>query len=115
VDSETKVAINHPVVHPFFIILSKNKLTGNDVYYGMRRIIIYFAFLLLILSGCGHGKRRLDVNVSKVNVPEVKIHRYDVDLFKVNMAHLQQGLESLKPHTGFSWILTLPILQNFLK
>ena len=63
--------------------------------------VIYFSFCLLVFTGCGHGKQRLDVDVSKVNLPEVKIHRYDLDLFRVNVAHLQQGLESLKPAYRF--------------
>jgi uncharacterized protein YjaZ len=56
---------------------------------------------MVVLSGCGHGKHRLDANVSGVNLPDVKIHRYDLDLFKVNPDHLQQGLESLKPSYRF--------------
>jgi len=67
----------------------------------MKKFIIYFVLCLLIISGCGHGKHRLDVDVTKVNLPKLKIHRYDIDLFKVNVAHLQQGLESLKPAYRF--------------
>jgi uncharacterized protein YjaZ len=58
-------------------------------------------FALMIFSGCNHEKQRVDVDVSGVSLAEVKIHRYDVDLFKVNPAHLEEGLESLKPAYRF--------------
>lgn len=62
---------------------------------------IYFVLTLVILSGCGHGKGRLDVDVSKVSLADLKVHRYDIDLFKVNPDQLQQGLEGLKPAYRF--------------
>jgi len=67
----------------------------------MRWFGIYLLLSLVMLSGCGHGRHRLDTDVSKTDLPVVKIHRYDVDLFRVNRAQLQQGLESLKPAYRF--------------
>ena len=67
----------------------------------LRSLIICVSFCWALLSGCGNGKGRLDVDVSGVEPGEVKIHRYDVDLFKVNLGQLQRGLESLKPEYRF--------------
>lgn len=67
----------------------------------MRLFVICLAMSLIIFSGCSNGIHPLDVDVSKINLPDVKIHRYDVDLFKVNPAQLRQELESLKPAYRF--------------
>lgn len=67
----------------------------------MRLFIICSALWLGILSGCGYGKHRLDVDVSAIKLDDVKIHRYDLDLFKVDPAQLRQGLEALKPGYRF--------------
>jgi uncharacterized protein YjaZ len=62
---------------------------------------IWFVLCLVILTGCGNSGRRLNVDVSGINLPEVKFHRYDVDLFNVRAGQLRQGLESLKPAYRF--------------
>jgi hypothetical protein len=67
----------------------------------MRLVLIYLSVCLIILSGCSHGKQRLDVDLSNIRLVDVKIHRYDVDLFKVKPDQLQHGLESLKPAYRF--------------
>jgi hypothetical protein len=53
--------------------------------------------LMLLLSGCGPANQRLNVDVSNIDLPVVKIHRYDLDLFNVKHDRLQEELESLKP------------------
>ncbi|MFZ4523542.1 MAG: hypothetical protein ACOYNC_17705 [Bacteroidales bacterium] len=67
----------------------------------MRISFASFAFLILILSGCGGSSGRMNPDVSRVSQPDVIIHRYDIDLFKVNPEMLQQGLERLKPGYRF--------------
>jgi hypothetical protein len=67
----------------------------------MRWAGFLFVLSLVVFSGCGHGKRRIDIDVSNVSIPAVKIHRYDIDLFKVNPDYLQRDLESLKPEYRF--------------
>ena len=62
---------------------------------------IYFTVFLMVFAGCGGKKQRLQVDVSKINLPLVQVHRYDLDLFRVNNAQLQQGLEELKPAYRF--------------
>ncbi len=62
---------------------------------------IYLALCLLVISGCGDGKQKLDVDVSSVSLPELIIHRYDVDLFKANPARMREELELLKPEYRF--------------
>jgi len=61
----------------------------------------YFVLFLVTSTGCTNGKHRLDIDVSKVPLEEVKIHRYDLDLFKIDQGHIRQGLESLKPSYRF--------------
>jgi hypothetical protein len=58
-------------------------------------------FLLYSSAGCSWHRNRLDVNVSKVSIPETRIHRYDRDLFKVSVNELQSGLKSLEPEYGY--------------
>jgi len=57
--------------------------------------------LMFLLSGCGPANQRLNVDVSKIDLPAVKIHRYDLDLFNVKHDRLQADLESLKPAYRF--------------
>ncbi|MDP1623505.1 MAG: hypothetical protein Q8M08_14325 [Bacteroidales bacterium] len=63
----------------------------------MRFFGLYFIFCIVIFSGCGHGKKRLNPDISNVKIEQVKIHRYDLDLFTVNPDQLQTNLEALKP------------------
>ena len=58
-------------------------------------------FLLYSSAGCSWHRNRLDVDVSKVSFPEIRIHRYDRDLFKVSVNELQSGLKSLEPEYGY--------------
>jgi len=55
-----------------------------------------FLILLLIVCGCGRRKN-LDVDVSKISCPPVKILRYDLDLFNANNAELGSNLIKLQP------------------
>lgn len=61
---------------------------------------IYRITLLLIilmgLGGCNSHDDRLKVDVSAVSVPDVKIHRYDRDLFRVHASDLKAGLEEIQ-------------------
>lgn len=53
--------------------------------------------LVVLLTSCTQqGDKRTHIDVSKIVLPEVKIHRYDVDLFKVSPADLANGLTSIK-------------------
>lgn len=61
----------------------------------------FYGLLILLMAGCGPNEKRLEVDISGVNIPEVKIHRYDLDLFRFNMANLQVELEALKPRYRF--------------
>ena len=56
---------------------------------------------LVAFSACGRGKQRLHPDVSKISLPQVIIHRYDLDLFRVHSGQLQQELEKLKPAYRF--------------
>jgi hypothetical protein len=67
----------------------------------IRIIRVLFIVLFLSLVGCNNGKQRLNVDLSKIIQPEIKIHRYDLDLFKVSPSQLQYGLEVLKSEYRF--------------
>jgi len=67
----------------------------------MRRICILVIFISLLVASCSSGDKRLKVDVSDVKIPEVIIHRYDLDLFSMGKGPLQQGLEVLKPSYRF--------------
>lgn len=56
---------------------------------------------LITATGCISHDDRIRIDVSKVDVPAIKIHRYDLDLFKVRPDHLRQDLEKLKPEYRF--------------
>ena len=50
---------------------------------------------------CQSSRDRLQVDVSSVRVQPVKIHRYDLDLFRINPSEIQSGLEKLQPEYRF--------------
>lgn len=82
---------------------------------------IGFFLCIVILSGCDQGNQRLDVDVSNISLADVKIHRYDVDLFKVRKDHLRKDIESLKPEypvfldTDLGSPETLESLKSYLE
>lgn len=52
---------------------------------------------LLLFSSCSRQKdKRIHIDISQVTLPAVKIHRYDVELFKVSPNNLRPRLESIK-------------------
>ena len=66
--------------------------------------VMMLTFLLIIpmlFEGCSGGKRRVDADISGVDLPQMTIRRYDLDLFKANTSRLQQELERLKPAYRF--------------
>ncbi len=67
----------------------------------MKSPVVFTLLVLLLVSGCGPDEKRLQVDVSAIQVPEVIIHRYDRALFRINEANLQAGLEAIKPEYRF--------------
>jgi hypothetical protein len=58
-----------------------------------------FTLLLLIIlafTACSWHKNRLQVDVSHIKIADVKIHRYDRDLFKVPVSDLRSGLMQIQ-------------------
>ena len=75
----------------------------------------YFTLLIILLifaTGCNLKKDRLNVDVSDINIPDVKIHRYDLDLFKIPITDLEHGLQSIQ-HQYYFFLGT--DLQNSFK
>ncbi len=57
----------------------------------------FILIFLLLISACTRQKdKRIHIDVSQVTLQAVKIHRYDVDLFKVSPNDIKTGLESIK-------------------
>ncbi len=56
---------------------------------------------IIVFSGCNWHKNRLDVDVSGVTIPDVRIYRYDRDLFKVSVTDLKAGLERIQHNYYF--------------
>ena len=51
-----------------------------------------FLIIIVAFGGCNWHKNRLQVDVSSVTIADVKIHRYDQDLFNVPVTDLKAGL-----------------------
>jgi hypothetical protein len=67
-----------------------------------RKLSSTFLIVLKFLSSCNWKKdKMLHVDVSGISIPQVKIHRYDIDLFKIPLNDLQKGLESIKNQYPF--------------
>jgi hypothetical protein len=66
-----------------------------------KRLIFALFAVLTVVQSCAPGGRRVDVDVSGISVPDVRVHRYDLDLFKVRTDDLLQDLETLKPAYRF--------------
>lgn len=64
-------------------------------------ISLFCSIAIWIFSSCSGLNNRLDVDVSGVSVPAVQIHRYDLDLFRLDVKDLQAGLERLRPSYRF--------------
>ncbi len=56
---------------------------------------------IILLSGCSRSDRSLKVDVSGIKIPQVVVHRYDMDLFRIDPDNLQQGLEQIRPRYLF--------------
>jgi len=52
--------------------------------------------IIIVITGCNWHKNRLQVDVSGVKVADVKIRRYDRDLFKIPVSDLKTGLEHIQ-------------------
>ncbi len=61
----------------------------------------YLSLVVVVLCSCGLHKNRLTIDVSDIPVPEMKIHRYDLDLFKVKTIDLGPGLKAIQKDYPF--------------
>jgi len=67
----------------------------------MRLSFILITLAFIVIPGCSRDQNRLQVDVSDVKMADIKIRRYDHDLFTVNLNHLRSDLERLKPAYPF--------------
>lgn len=57
--------------------------------------------IVLTIAGCTSDRSRLNVDVSGISLPEIKIHRYEEQLFRIDPSKLHPELEKLKPEFRF--------------
>lgn len=67
--------------------------------------LTFFLLFFIAISGCNWHKNRLQVDVSGVKIADVRIHRYDQDLFNVPVTDLKAGLERIQ-HTYYFFLGT---------
>ncbi len=62
----------------------------------MRKIVSIF-IVIFILSACGSGSgRKLNVDVSGINIPCFTIERYEKDLFAIDRNHFLEGIKAIQ-------------------
>ena len=62
----------------------------------MRKIVSIFV-VILILSACGSGSgRKLNIDVSGINIPGFTIERYEKDLFAIDRNHFLEGIKAIQ-------------------
>jgi hypothetical protein len=66
-----------------------------------KNLLLFLSILFVLGSGCSWKKDRLQVDVSSVKIPGVKIHRYDLDLFRIQLTELETGLRSIQANYSF--------------
>lgn len=67
----------------------------------MRFLALFSIALLLISSGCSRNDDRTDADISEINIAAVKIHRYDADLFRIDISDLSSSLKQIKNEYPF--------------
>ncbi len=73
----------------------------NNHIVSRNRFALFAVLCISLVSGCNRYDRSLKVDVSGIRIPEVVVHRYDMDLFRIDLNHLQQGLGQIKPRYLF--------------
>ena len=64
----------------------------------MNRFFLLFILLsTVLLFSCQSGSCRFDVNISDIEVENIKIHRYGKALFEVDRSNLKEELKRLQP------------------
>jgi hypothetical protein len=53
------------------------------------------------MISCSHSGDRLRVDVSNIGIPPVRIHRYELALFRIPDSAMQDGLERIRPEFRF--------------
>jgi hypothetical protein len=73
-------------------------ITQKNLFLRIMKKNFYLCFFLVILfvTGCSWKKDRLDADVSGIIIPQVKIHRYDLDLFNIPVNDLSNGLKKIQ-------------------
>lgn len=69
----------------------------------MKTVLIRYSFLFFIvfLSCNGFNKNKLHVDLSDVDIPDIEVKRYGMDLFSVNPDNLKNDLEALSGKYDF--------------
>ena len=86
--------------------LLKNRLNSKPIRVKQYlpasfQLPLILLFVFIMASGCSSHRDRLNVDVSAVKIPDIKIHRYDRDLFTVGITDLRSGLERIQHNYYF--------------
>jgi hypothetical protein len=77
----------------------------------MKKFVIYISVpLSLFISGCRNNP--LDVDISKVSVPEVEINRLEQDVFKIDTADIKAATLKLEAKYGHFYSSYFSVLLN---
>lgn len=59
--------------------------------------LLYSLYLMVFLFSCSNNQsKRLDIDISKIDIGEFEILRYEEDLFKIQPEQIKQGLEAIQ-------------------
>lgn len=67
----------------------------------LKQSILVIFIVSLLLGACKDEKKKLLVDLSKIEKPNIKIKRYEKDLFSIDRVNLAEGLNSLKSKYPF--------------
>jgi hypothetical protein len=65
------------------------------------KLLTVVGILLFLATSCTRNNDRLKVDLASVKIPEVKIKRYDKDLFAIPLNDLRNGLAAIQPKYMF--------------
>jgi hypothetical protein len=63
--------------------------------------VVFILTFACIFNSCNWHKERLKVDLSEIKISQVKIHRYDQDLFRIQLNDLKSGLISIQSRYPF--------------
>ncbi|MBL7884993.1 MAG: hypothetical protein JNL69_13050 [Bacteroidia bacterium] len=76
------------------------------------KLIVYLSCLILLVFAVSCGGNTLDVDVSEVQLPPVKIKRLDKDIFEINTSNIEAETKKLQEKYGDFYSLYITRIVN---